>query len=324
MTKAFLLVLFFLIYQSFTGQNIRFTDNASKEPVSFATISFGNGLGSFANADGVFSFDKKRYKDVDSLFVSSMGYEDLHLSTENLLPEYTMTLEIDQLQEVVIISEKKGKFKTREIKPIPHTNYFHSWLPTVESEVAVLFQRMDDQSTKIATLLLPVNVEEAVGGKASRTRAFSTMVRAKFYANENGFPGKEINYGNVVFIITQKDTKPVFELDLENRNIFIPENGMFVSIQVLGTTDAEGALLPIKKYNEIKTPRGIQKISVTFRPLLPFTNTIAGEKTFVRRIFFNDRKWQTFNLNYNPNSELLVKGYNNYGMGAKLHVYESL
>jgi len=322
MTKTFLFILVFLISQSFIGQNIRFLDKDSKAPVSFATISFGNGLGSFANGDGVFLFDNKKYEDVDSLFISSMGYEDLHLATENLLPEYAMNLEIDQLQEVVIISEKKGKFKTREIKPIPHTDYFHSWLPTVESEVAVLFKRMDAQSTKIATLLLPVNIEESVGGKSSNTRAFSTMVRAKFYENENGFPGKEINYGNVVFIITQNDKKPVFEVDLEDRNIFVPQNGLFVSIQVLGTTDTEGTLLQTKKYNEIKTPRGIRKISITFRPLLPFTNTITGEKTFVRRIFFNDRKWQNFNLNYNPNSELLVKGYNNYGMGARLHVYE--
>lgn len=322
MTRAFLLLLFIFIHQSFTGQNIRFLDKDSGEPVSFATISFGNGLGSFANADGVFTFDKKRYKDVDSLFVSSMGYKDLHLATENLLSEYNMILEIDQLQEVVITSEKRGKFKTREIKPVPHSDYFSSWLPTVESEVAVLFQRMDGQTTKLATLLLPINVEESVAGKTSNTRAFSTMVRAKFYENENGLPGKEINYGNVVFIINQNDKKPVFEVDLGDRNIFVPQNGLFVSIQVLGTTDAEGKLLQIKKYNEVKTPRGIQKISVTFRPLLPFTNTIAGEKTFVRRIFFNDRKWQTFNLNYNPNSELLVKGYNNYGMGAKLHVYE--
>ncbi|PKP25427.1 MAG: 3-ketoacyl-ACP reductase [Bacteroidetes bacterium HGW-Bacteroidetes-2] len=298
-------------------------DVDSKEPVSFATISFGNGLGSFADANGYFLFDKKKYEDVDSLFVSSMGYKELHLATNNLLETYTMTLEIDQLQEVVLFSAKRGKFKTREIKPLPHTNYFHSWLPTVESEVAVLFNKIDNQSTKIATLLFPINIEESVGGKSSKTRAFSTMLRAKFYENKNGYPGNEINYGNVVFVVTEEDKKELFELDVTERNIFIPQNGLFVAIQVLGTTDEKGVLLQTKKYNEIKTPKGIQKVSITFRPLLPFTNAIQGEKTFVRRIFFNNRKWQTFNLKYNPNSELIVKGYTNYGMGAKLHVYEN-
>ncbi len=316
------LFFFFLITQPFVGQNIHFVDVDSKEPVSFATISFGNGLGSFADANGYFLFDKKKYEDVDSLFVSSMGYKELHLATNNLLETYTMTLEIDQLQEVVLFSAKRGKFKTREIKPLPHTNYFHSWLPTVESEVAVLFNKIDNQSTKIATLLFPINIEESVGGKSSKTRAFSTMLRAKFYENKNGYPGNEINYGNVVFVVTEEDKKELFELDVTERNIFIPQNGLFVAIQVLGTTDEKGVLLQTKKYNEIKTPKGIQ-VSITFRPLLPFTNAIQGEKTFVRRIFFNNRKWQTFNLKYNPNSELIVKGYTNYGMGAKLHVYEN-
>jgi hypothetical protein len=149
------------------------------------------------------------------------------------------------------------------------------------------------------------------------------MLRAKFYENKNGYPGNEINYGNVVFVVTEEDKKELFELDVTERNIFIPQNGLFVAIQVLGTTDEKGVLLQTKKYNEIKTPKGIQKVSITFRPLLPFTNAIQGEKTFVRRIFFNNRKWQTFNLKYNPNSELIVKGYTNYGMGAKLHVYEN-
>jgi len=321
MTKTLLFA--FLITQSFVGQNIHFVDAESMEPVSFASISFGNGLGSFADANGIFLFEKKKYEDVDSLFVSSMGYKDLHIATNQLLEIYTMTLEIDQLQEVVLITAKQGKYKNKEIKPIAHSNYFHSWLPTVESEVAVLFNKIDNQSTKIATLLFPINIEESVGGKSSKTRDFSTMLRAKFYENKNGFPGNEINYGNVVFVISEKDNKELFELDVSERNIFIPQNGLFVSLQVLGTTDNKGVLLQTKKYNEIKTPRGIQKVSITFRPLLPFTNVIPGEKTFVRRIFFNDRKWQTFNLKYNPNSELIGKGYNNYGMGAKLHVYEN-
>lgn len=321
MTKT--LFFFFLITQSFVCQNIHFVDADSKEPVSFATISFGNGLGSFADANGDFLFDKKKYEDVDSLFVSSMGYKDLHVVTNQLLEVYSMMLEIDQLQEVVLITAKRGKYKNKEIKPFPHSNYFHSWLPTVESEVAVLFNKMDNKSTKIATLLFPINIEESVGGKSSKIRDFSTMLRAKFYENKNGFPGNEINYGNVVFVISEKDNKEIFELDVTERNIFIPQNGLFVSLQVLGTTDEQGVLLQTKKYNEIKTPRGIQKVSITFRPLLPFTNAIPGEKTFVRRIFFNNRKWQTFNLKYNPNSELIVKGYNNYGMGAILHVYEN-
>ena len=58
-----------------TAQKITVLDSLSKEPVSFATISFGNGKGTFADGDGVFTLSRKRYPDVDSLTVSSIGYD---------------------------------------------------------------------------------------------------------------------------------------------------------------------------------------------------------------------------------------------------------
>tara|TARA_R110000850_G_scaffold190308_2_gene316186 strand:- start:22956 stop:23927 length:972 start_codon:yes stop_codon:yes gene_type:complete len=321
--KHVIIILIFLIY-NFTamGQTIRFYDAETNEPVSFATVSFGDGLGAFANADGEFLFQKKRYPDVDTLFVSALGYADLKLVTTELEPAYAMQQEIDQLKEVVITTARKGKFKTRETKPVSHNDYHNSWLQTVESEIAVLFRKQEAKPTQLATLRLPINVKEAVSGKNISVRKFSTLMRVKFYENENGKPGSEISYGNIVFVITEKEEKEIFELDISANNIFIPENGMFVSIQVLGPTDASGNLIQTKTYNEYKTRRGLEKIAVSFRPLLPLTNQIRGQQTFVRRIFFNNKKWQVFDFNYNPNSVLLRKGYNNYGMGAELRVYE--
>lgn len=317
-------ILLTLLLCSLTGfaQKTSFLDAETKEPVSFATISFGDGLGTFANAKGEFTFDQERYADVDSLFVSGMGYKPLAIAASSLKPEYLMKQDVDELKEVMLVVPKTGKFKRKQQKPISHSDYFKSWLPTVESEVAVRFNRVDGQSTQITTLLLPVNTEEEVQGKKQRSRPFSTMLRVQFYENQDNLPGREIPYGNIVFIITEAFDKDVFELDVESYNIFIPEDGIFVSIQVLGHADEDGILIESKKYNEIKTRQGIKKISITFRPLLPFTNELSGEQTFVRRIFFNNKKWQPFNFDYNPNSKLLLDKHNNYGMGAKFHVYQ--
>lgn len=317
-------ILLTLLLCSLTGfaQKTSFLDAETKEPVSFATISFGDGLGTFANAKGEFTFDQERYADVDSLFISGMGYKPLAIATSSLKPEYLMKQDVDELKEVMLVVPKTGKFKRKQQKPISHSDYFKSWLPTVESEVAVRFNRVDGQSTQITTLLLPVNTEEEVQGKKQRSRPFSTMLRVQFYENQDNLPGREIPYGNIVFIITEAFDKDVFELDVESYNIFIPEDGIFVSIQVLGHADEDGILIESKKYNEIKTRQGIKKISITFRPLLPFTNELSGEQTFVRRIFFNNKKWQPFNFDYNPNSKLLLDKHNNYGMGAKFHVYQ--
>ena len=93
-------------------------------------------------------------------------------------------------------------------------------------------------------------------------------------------------------------------------------------MQVLGYANDQGALIQSKKYREIKTTRGIQKIPTAFRPLLPFSNELTGQDTYVRRVFLNNRKWQVFDETYNKNSKLIQYGHRNYGLGAAFRVYE--
>lgn len=302
-----------------TAQMTFVKDSITNEPVSFATISFGDGRGTFAGADGEFNFSKNKYEDIDSLFISAIGYRDVGFTTDALPKVIVLAPEASQLTEVILTAEKRGKFKKRKLKPTTHTDYFSCWLPTVESEVAVFFERQEGKSSKIAKLLLPINAEEEYRKKGNMK--FSTLFRIQFYANDNGFPGKAIKYGDIVFNVTQENDE-IYELDLERFNVFIPKNGIYASIQVLGYADPQGKLIQTKKYNEIKTRRGITKVSTTFRPLLPFTDELGGQKTYVRRVFFNNKKWQVFDRTYNENSKLIQSGQNNYGMGALLHVYQ--
>jgi hypothetical protein len=323
MLKKLLYLIILIASSQVFGQEVRFYDSETGEPVSFATISFGNGLGTYANADGKFHFPKNLYADVDTLYISAMGYANLELLTDNLLPQYAMFPTADQLDEIILTAPRTGRFRRQEIKAISHNEYHNSWMQTVESEIAVLFRRVDNKPTQLASVLLPINVREEVSGRNISVRQFSTMMRLKLYENNSGLPGRELPYGNIVFVVTEKEKSNIYDLDLTYLNLFIPENGIFVSIQVLGPTDREGNFIQTKTYNEYETRRGIERIAISFRPLLPLTNQIPGEKTFVRRIFFNEKQWQPFNFDYNPNSELLRKGYKNYGMGAKLHVYDN-
>ncbi len=323
MIKKILYLIVLISSSQIFGQTVKFYDSETGEPVSFATVSFGNGLGTYANAEGKFHFPKNLYADVDTLYISAMGYADIKLLTDNLLPQYAMFPTADELDEITIIAPRTGRFKRHEAKAISHNQYHNSWMQTVESEIAVLFRRIDNKPTQLTTVLLPINVKEEVAGRNIPVRQFSTMMRLKLYENNNGLPGRELPYGNIVFVVTEKEKSNTYELVVTDRNIFIPENGIFISVQVLGPTDRQGNLIQTKIYNEYETRRGIERIPISFRPLLPLTNQIAGEKTFVRRIFFNDQQWQPFNFDYNPNSELLRKGYKNYGMGAKFHVYDN-
>jgi len=302
------------------GQDITIIDASSKKSVPFATISFGDGKGTFADDDGVFRFSRKLYKDIDSLFISSIGYEDLAIATQNLGKEILLFQEANKLDAVMLTVELNGKFKKKKEKPIAHDNFFNCWLPTVESEIAVRFDRVENQPTRISLLKFPIIKEESQVSKKGKLRAFSTMIRVMFYDVENGKPAHRSFYPSMTHIVNEK-SDDIIELDIDHLNINIPKNGIFAAIQVLGYTTPDGKLIKAKKYREIDTIRGIQKVSTTYRPLLPFTNKIEGKKTWVRRIFYNNKQWGLFDLNYNPNSSLIRSGHDNYGVGAEFKVF---
>jgi hypothetical protein len=296
----------------------------TEQPVSYATISFGNGLGIFADDDGLFIFNKKLYPDVDSLFISALGYKELAISTIDLPNTIFLETHADELDEVIVNVKVDRKFNEETLKPYLDDDYYKCWLPTIESEIAVFFPNNDDKLKKIANIHFPITLEskdwDQRKKKNADKKAFSTLFKVKFYKNENGFPGKALTYDNIVFRVTEK-MGDVFNLDVSDHDIFVPTNGFFVSIQVLGYTDAKGKLLPNKKYKEIKSKEGIVKIPTNFRPLLPFTDKIQEHNTFVKRVFLNGENWVSFKKG-NIASTLLNAGLTNYGVGVTYRVYK--
>lgn len=300
------------------GQNSQVIDSLSGSPVPYATISFGDGLGTYADGDGKFSFSQKRYMDVDTLFISAVGYYEKVIPVSLLTEKISLKPQIMALSEVVLSAPKRGKYKTRKQKHLTHTELFSCWLPTIESEVAVFYERYEGKSTQISKLYLPINAEAKYKSKGKGK--FATFFRIQFYENNKGLPGNAIPHEKIVFAIDEKKDK-VFALDISSKQIFIPETGIYASLQVLGYENSKGKLSQAKKYREVETPKGIQKISTAFRPLLPFTNKQKDKNTYVRRIFLNEKKWQIFDRSYNKNSKLIQNGFNNYGMGAEFRVY---
>ena len=321
--KLILILSCFLFSTTYSQTTIQ--DKETRFPISYATISFGNGNGIFADDDGKFIFTKKLYQDIDTLHISSLGYKDLKIATNKLSENILLESLAEELQEVIVQVKPTGKFKIENIKPTLHDDYFKCWLPTIESEIAVFFPNKNQKPKQITTLYLPIKTEASNWKERKKStakkRPFSTLFKVHFYENNNGFPGDILSYEKVIFRVTEK-SESVFELDITENDIFIPNNGIFVSIQILGYTDKQGKLLPNKKYQEVKTRRGIVKVSTTFRPLLPFTNEISEKRTFIKRIFLDNNKWIRYEKQNIQRSKLLAEGLNNYGMGLKMKVYQ--
>lgn len=322
--KSLACILYLLWFVSVKAQ-ITIKDKQTQYPVSYATISFGNGNGLFADDAGQFIFTKKLYPDVDSIFVSALGYKKAAFSTANLSKIIFLESKIDELDEVVIIAKNNRKFKEKLLKPYLDDDYYSCWLPTIESEIAVFFSNTDTLSKQITKVHFPITLESIDWTKRKRAnankRSFSTLFKVMFYKNDHGLPGKELNFKTIVFRVTEKDGD-AYDLDVSEHNIYVPKSGVFVSLQVLGYTDKNGKLLPNKKYKEIKTKEGTVKIPTNFRPLLPFTAEISEHNTYIKRVFLNDNKWIRFEKGHHLQSGLLKAGLNNYGIGLTLKVYK--
>lgn len=312
-------ILFFLLIGQIVTAQITITNSIAKYPVSYATISFGNGNGIFADDDGTFFFTKTLYPDIDSLFISALGYKDLNISTKNISTQLLLVPQADELDEVVISPIVNGKYKKEILKPYLDDDYYKCWLPTIESEIAVYFPKTTPKNQQITQVVFPIALESKNWQKRKRAnsekKAFSTLFKVKFYTNTNGLPDKALTYETLVFRATQKNGD-AYTLNVEDYDIYIPENGFFVSLQVLGYTDKAGKLLPNKKYKDIKSKSGrVIKIPTNFRPLLPFTDQIKTKHTFIKRVFINNNKWTKFDKGNGLKSGLLKNNLYNYGIG---------
>ncbi|MFD1063405.1 hypothetical protein ACFQ1Q_09130 [Winogradskyella litorisediminis] len=325
--KLSLVIVLFYTFQ--TRAQISILDAEAKLPVSYASVSFGNGHGIVADDNGVFVFTKKLYPDIDSLFISALGYKDLGISTQSIEKTLFLHPQADELDEVFIgvtlDRTKNKKYKTESLKPYLDDDYYKCWLPTIESEIAVFFPNEDDKLKRVAKIKFPIALESKDWKKRNRSnnekKKFSTLFKVNVYKNKNGKPGKNLNKKPIVFRATEKDGD-YHELDIIDNNIIMPDEGVFISIQVLGYTDKNGKLLPNKKYKEIKGRDGVVKIPTNFRPLLPFTDEVKDNRTFVRRVFINGNDWQAFKKGNGFQSTLLKSGLNNYGIGLDLHVFK--
>lgn len=305
---------------------IAIKDYETQYPVSYATIAFGNGHGVFADDEGVFIFNKKLYPDVDTLSISALGYKDLKIASHNLTKTLYLETQIDELDEVLVNVKANRKFKEETLKPYLDDDYYKCWLPTIESEIAVFFPNTTEEDKKITQVHFPIALESKDWKKRKRSNAdkqkFSTLFKVKFYKNDNGYPGKSLTKDIIVFRATEKDGD-AHNLEVSRYNIMFPENGFFVSLQVLGYTDHNGKLLPNKKYKEIKSRDGIVRIPTNFRPLLPFTNEIEPHHTFIKRVFLHDNNWIRFEQGSGIDSSLLKTGLYNYGIGITYNLYKN-
>jgi len=129
-----------------------------------------------------------------------MGYAEKKVFFEPSLKQIHLKPEIAQLSEVIVSAPKLGKFKLKKQKALTHDDLFACWLPTVESEVAVLFKRYESKATQISKLHIPINAERNYKSKGKGN--FATIFRIHMKKPFSPLMKKQTKFLNSIFCLS--------------------------------------------------------------------------------------------------------------------------
>jgi hypothetical protein len=203
-------------------------DAISAEPIEFVNIGFiEKGIGTVSNSEGNFklTFKTSDLKNNDILQLSSLGYETLLLTTDDLkeLTSYLVILKLKPkaytLNTVVVNGTARDK------KIIGSTAYTSSdygyWRNSfaLGGEIASVI-RVNKKNTRLHNLNFNIidNLSDSI------------LVRVNVYHYDRGNPGKNLLNDNIYHVISKKSGKET--IPLEDYNIYVDDD-IVVSIELI-------------------------------------------------------------------------------------------
>ncbi|OYU79185.1 MAG: hypothetical protein CFE23_15215 [Flavobacterium sp. BFFFF1] len=306
-------------------QKVWVLNQETKEPVPFATVIYADRLGTFTNEDGGFVLGKIS----DSLTVRSIGYKALKINTSDIKDTIWMRPEAIALDPVVI-PEPSKKFSFSKVAVKTHDHFPKSYLAVAGNEIATLILGNHHATRSYLTKLkIPTNASILKVRANDKTKAkevdeqFSSVFQLQFYENQNGQPGALLGGDPIVITITQKDAKN-FEIDLSDKKINVPEEGLFVGLLAIGRADPTGNLLAENPYEERLTKQGYLRIGLAIRPLFPITEDDESSHTFMRYRFRvdGDESWSVYDRYSFSNKNIDIHRALNLGIGYELKNFE--
>lgn len=228
--KLFFSISLILILSSSLAQNsisLLIIDSDSKEAVPFVKVTVKNkNRGTYSNEKGIVSLDNLMIK--DTLYINHIGYESKLLLVKNL--KYLK--QISLIPTTYILNETT----------IKASNY---------KETLIGYSRIKSNSTlgtsiigsETAVLIEPENITNAyineIIFKIRNKSKNNPIVRFHLYKNKKGFPGEEIFIKDNLFTIKSKNK---VKINIQNENIKLPKQGIFVSLEWIGIFEKNGTV----------------------------------------------------------------------------------
>jgi hypothetical protein len=230
----YLYFLIFSLFYSFSfGQStktIYLLDSIFHEPVPFSNITIyeketiKNGFYSDKNGLAKITFDKN-----NSFKISCIGFETLNIMNFNDLKD-TLFLKQNSiiLNEIIVSNNIINKnLGFANLKNISDINTFKGL------EYALFIENESKENMKIRIVTLGVL-------KKSKNTA---ILKIKFYKKGiDNKPSDIINEQDIIYYLSEK-ANGIIEIDISSKNVYLPENGVFVAVESLGFIDKKGSFI---------------------------------------------------------------------------------
>ena len=239
---------FLLIAAIFTNAqmiNGKIFDSISKENIKFANVVLMKGDGVSSDDNGKFQIITNNSDDI--LKVSSTGYEPKFISLKDNIENFNnlniyLTPKFNNIEEVKI--SNKSNFTEKVIVGEKRESNI-SLSTLIGHEIGIFISNPKEIKGKINRVYVDLKQRD----NADDTAIFN--VKFYEYDKENNVPGKELSDKNI--FVQPKNKKYRLWIDVENKDIVFPKEGICVSVQLInpsGKVDKNTKFGPAFRYTE--------------------------------------------------------------------------
>lgn len=287
--KNYLFLLLLLVFNNVKSQNIVVIDSTSRKPIPFVNIQFSKNSGTYTNENGIFEINKNIK---DTLRFSHISYNPYIIKASEIKDTIILSPNAILLKEVRITNGKK----ITKYLDFPKKNSSFSSFPVISKSeiVTLIIPNIENINSIISKLDFKFEKKKLEEYKNNLKTAF----RINIYSSKNEKIKNKI-YSSDVFII-DATKKEKIELNIDNENIELSKNGLFIGIEVIGDIDQGG---------------NITKEKSSIRPILT-DNTINdySAKTYLKYTFDNKLNLSPINEIFEKNTKSKINRNLSFGM----------
>ncbi|RZK11074.1 MAG: carboxypeptidase-like regulatory domain-containing protein [Flavobacterium sp.] len=285
--------LFIAVGMSAQQRHLTVKDSLTNETLPYASINLLNGFGLFTDEKGEVMLERDAPK---TIRISFVGYASKEIALDKVSsPIILLQPETNALSEVTVINTRKGKGKRKDftVKPQLHDNINKMYWSSIGQQYAFYIPNTKKEGV-LKSITIPLIVKDIHQGMTEdsfETDPYGTMVNIAFMTNANQLPDKKLNdYEKKVVIHSGKVTDQI-TVDFEEE-IEIPEEGLFITMTIIGKTNKQGNYIPEMPYAIRELPDRKKKVIKIILPNYALVEAPKGQLTYFRNVFSDITKWE--------------------------------